>query len=52
MHLLRDDALSQDGVTDRGAEPVNIWTVDKATISAEIRQRNTLRKSALLPLLE
>jgi len=52
MHLLRDDARSQDGVTDHGAEPVNIWTVDKATISAEIRQRNALRKSALLPLLD
>ena len=39
-------------MTDRGAEPVNIWTVDKATIEAEIRQRNALRKSALLPLLD
>ena len=38
-------------MTDRGAEPVNIWTVEKATIGAEIRQRNVLRKSALLPLL-
>ena len=34
------------------SEPVNIWTVDKATIGAEIRQRNALRKSALLPLLD
>jgi hypothetical protein len=31
---------------------MNIWTVDKATIRAEIRQRNALRKSALLPLLD
>ena len=31
---------------------MNIWTVDKATIGAEIRQRNALRKSALLPLLD
>ena len=31
---------------------MNIWTVDKATIEAEIRQRNALRKSALLPLLD
>src|SRR6202162_6533286 len=31
---------------------VNIWTVDKGTIRAEIRQRNALRKSALLPLLD
>ena len=30
---------------------MNIWTVEKATIGAEIRQRNVLRKSALLPLL-
>ena len=33
-------------------ERMNIWTVDKATIRAEIRQRNALRKSALLPLLD
>ena len=31
---------------------MNIWTVDKATIRAEIRQRNALRRSALLPLLD
>ena len=31
---------------------MNIWTVDKATIRAEIRQRNALRQSALLPLLD
>jgi hypothetical protein len=31
---------------------MNIWTVDKAAIRAEIRQRNALRKSALLPLLD
>ena len=31
---------------------MNIWTVDKATIRADIRQRNALRKSALLPLLD
>jgi hypothetical protein len=31
---------------------MNIWTVDKTTIRAEIRQRNALRKSALLPLLD
>jgi hypothetical protein len=31
---------------------MNIWTVDKATIRAEIRQRNALLKSALLPLLD
>ena len=43
MHLLRDDALSQDGVTDRGAEPVNIWTVDKATIGTEIKPARELR---------
>ena len=33
-------------------DQMNIWTVDKATIRAEIRQRNALRKSALLPLLD
>ena len=31
---------------------MNIWTVDRATIRAEIRQRNALRRSALLPLLD
>ena len=31
---------------------MDIWTVDKATIGAEIGQRNALRKSALLPLLD
>jgi hypothetical protein len=31
---------------------VDIWTVDKATIRAEIRARNALRQSALLPLLD
>src|ERR1700704_1177838 len=31
---------------------MNIWTVDNATIRAEIRQRNALRRSALLPLLD
>ena len=31
---------------------MNIWTVDKATIRAEIRQRNALRQSALLPVLD
>jgi hypothetical protein len=31
---------------------MDIWTVDKATIRAEIRQRNALRQSALLPLLD
>ena len=31
---------------------MNIWTVDKARIRAEIKQRNALRKSALLPLLD
>jgi hypothetical protein len=31
---------------------MNTWTVDKATIRADIRQRNALRKSALLPLLD
>ena len=31
---------------------MNIWTVDKATIRAEITKRNALRKSALLPLLD
>jgi hypothetical protein len=31
---------------------VEIWTVDKATIRAEISQRNALRKAALLPLLD
>ena len=31
---------------------MNIWTVDKATIRAEIGRRNALRKSALLPLLD
>jgi hypothetical protein len=30
---------------------VDIWTVDKAAIRAEIRARNALRQSALLPLL-
>jgi hypothetical protein len=33
-------------------EAVDIWTVDKATIRAEISQRNGLRKVALLPLLD
>jgi hypothetical protein len=32
-------------------QPMNIWTVDKATIQAEIKARNALRQSALLPLL-
>jgi len=31
---------------------MNIWTVDKATIRAEVRQRNALHKAALLPLLD
>ena len=31
---------------------MNIWVVDKATIRAEIRARNALRQSALLPLLD
>jgi hypothetical protein len=31
---------------------MDIWLVDKATIRAEIRQRNALRQSALLPLLD
>jgi hypothetical protein len=31
---------------------MNMWTVDKATVRAEIRRRNALRKSALLPLLD
>ena len=31
---------------------MDIWTVDKATIRAEIRARNALRQSALLPLLD
>ena len=31
---------------------MDIWTVDKATIRAEIRARNALRRSALLPLLD
>jgi hypothetical protein len=31
---------------------VDIWVVDKATIRAEIRARNALRQSALLPLLD
>jgi len=35
-----------------GQIPVDIWTVDKATIRAEIRARNALRQSALLPLLD
>jgi hypothetical protein len=30
----------------------NIWTVDNATIRTEIGQRNVLRQSALLPLLD
>ncbi len=33
-------------------QPMNIWTVDKATIQAEIKARNALRQSALLPLLD
>jgi hypothetical protein len=37
-------------VTEQGA--VDIWTVDKATIRSEISQRNALRRSALLPLLD
>jgi hypothetical protein len=38
---------------DRGSKnPVDIWTVDKGTIRAEIRARNALRQSALLPLLD
>ena len=35
-----------------GQTQVDIWTVDKATIRAEIRARNALRQSALLPLLD
>jgi hypothetical protein len=31
---------------------MDIWTLDKATMRAEIRARNALRKSALLPLLD
>ena len=31
---------------------MNIWGADKATIEAEIRQRNALRMSVLLPLLD
>jgi hypothetical protein len=31
---------------------VDIWSADKATIRAEISQRNALRQSALLPLLD
>ena len=31
---------------------MDIWTVDKATIRAEVRARNALRQSALLPLLD
>jgi hypothetical protein len=31
---------------------VDIWAVDRATIRAEISQRNALRRSALLPLLD
>ena len=37
---------------DSGAEPADIWAVDRATIRAEISQRNALRRSALLPLLD
>jgi hypothetical protein len=33
-------------------EAVDSWTVDKAVIRAEITQRNALRRSALLPLLD
>jgi hypothetical protein len=31
---------------------VDIWTVDKSAIRAEINQRNALRQSALLPPLD
>jgi hypothetical protein len=31
---------------------MNIWTVDKATIRTEIKQRNALRKTACLSLLD
>jgi hypothetical protein len=31
---------------------VDIWAVDKAAIRSEISQRNALRRSALLPLLD
>jgi hypothetical protein len=36
----------------RSREAVDIWTIDKATIWAKISQRNALRRSALLPLLD
>ena len=31
---------------------MDIWPLDKSAIRAEIRQRNALRQSALLPLLD
>jgi hypothetical protein len=31
---------------------INIWTVDAAAIRAEIKERNAIRRSALLPLLD